>query len=159
MSGPLREGLLWLRMESDSDAVIDLAAARPVPPPSGVLRLDLRESTDVLVTERDARDPGVTSRILNGPFEGHGGILSDPRAIEQTVRTITERRVPAEDRGRIAILAAEEQSRRYADYVLGAVCVLAVVACASTFLARGAARPFIDLIGRFIPNPSRKPCP
>jgi len=112
-----RESLLWLRMEADSPAVDDLARARPIFPPKDVVRLDLREMTDVLVTERDARDPGVPSRILTKAIEGHGGILEDPEAIDQTMRTIVERRVPAavagmsvakletETGGRVVVLA------------------------------------------------------
>jgi hypothetical protein len=159
MSGPLREGLLWLRMEEDSPAVRDLATASAVAPPAGVLRLDLRESTDVLVTGRDARDPGVPSRVLNGQLEGHGGILADPSAIEQTVRTITERRIPPEDRPRAAVLAAERRSEDLNALVLGTICVLACVACATALVARSASLPFTHVIERFLPRATRRPCP
>src|SRR4029079_5024133 len=98
--------LLFLQMESDSAAVRDLARARPVPPPPGVTRLDLREAADVLVTARDARDPGVTSRILTRGIEGHGDILKDPEALDQTMRTIETRRGPTEDRLRVFLAGA-----------------------------------------------------
>jgi len=159
VDGPLREGLLWLRMESDSAAVIDLALAAPVPPPAGVVRLDLRELTDALVTPRDARDPGVPSRLLTKLDEGHGGILNDSRAIDLTVRTIADRRVPPEDRRRELIEAAEKQSDDLGGYVLGVVCVLAFVACATALISRNASLPFTDTLARFLPRASRRPCP
>lgn len=159
MSGPLREGLLWLRMEEDSPAVRDLATASAAPAPPGVVRLDLRESTDVLVTGRDARDPGVPSRILDGQLEGHGGILRDPVAIELTVRTISERRVPPEDRPRAMVLAAERRSEDLARLVLATVCVLACVACATALFARSSRLPFANALERLLPKASRRSCP
>ena len=157
-SGPLREGLLWLRMEPDSPAVLDLALATPVAPPAGVVRLDLRESSDVLVTPRDALDPGVPSRLLTVTAEGHGGILSDPAAIDLTVRTIADRRVPPEDRPRALVAVAEKQSDELGGYVLGIVCVLACIGCASALISRTTS-PFSDALARFLPRASRRPCP
>jgi hypothetical protein len=158
--GGLREGLLWLQMEADSLAVRDLARARPIAPPAGVVRLDLREATDLLVTERDAADPGVTSRILTGPVEGHGGILSDPQALDQTMRTISERRVPPDERSRALRIAAQQESQRVGDAVLVAVAVLAAVACLTAILLRGPAPTILgQALRAYLPRAERRSCP
>jgi hypothetical protein len=155
-----REGLLWLQMESDSSAVRDLARARPVPPPVGVTRLDLRESTDILVTESDARDPGVTSRVLTHGIEGHGDILKDPEALDQTMRTIVTRRVPPDERSRALLMAAEYQSSRFGDAVLMTLVALACAACLSAFVIRSPiTAPLSEALNAFLPRASRKPCP
>ena len=163
LTGPgaaFREGLLFLQMESDSAAVRDLARARPVPPPAGVTRLDLRESTDVLVTERDADDPGVTSRILTRGIEGHGDILKDPDALDQTMRTIATRRVPPDERSRVLVAAADYQSQHFGDAVLMALVALTCLACLSAVVIRSPlAAPLSDALGAFLPRASRKPCP
>jgi hypothetical protein len=158
--GGLREGLLWLRMEADSPAVRDLARARPSAPPAGVVRLDLREATDLLVTALDAADPGVPSRILTGPVEGHGGILSDPQAIDQTMRTIAERRVPPDERSLALRLAAEHESQRVGDGVFVAVAVLAAVACMTAMLLRGPAPTILgQALRAYLPRAERRSCP
>lgn len=155
-----REGLLFLQMESDSPAVRDLARARPVPPPAGVTRLDLRESTDLLVTERDARDPGVTSRILTRGFEGHGDILKDPEALDQTMQTIATRRVPPDERSRALLVAANYRSDRVGDAVLMTLVALTCAVCLSAFVIRSPiAAPLSDALSAFLPRASRKPCP
>lgn len=159
MSGPMRESLLWLHMEADSPAVRDLARTAAILPPPGVARLDLREASDVLVTDRDANDPGVPTRTLNGAVEGHGGILTDPLALELTMRTISERRVPAEDRPRAVIAVAQAQSDKVGSVVFGVVCVLAAVACATSLLSRGPALPFMSALQRFVPRATRRSCP
>lgn len=157
---PLRESLLWFQIEAHSDAVRDLALARAIPPPAGVVRLDLREATDVLVTARDARDPGVTSRVLSGSIEGHGGILTDPQAIDQTVRTITERRVPPDGRSRALALAAAEASDRIGGAILSLICVIALAACLTALIGRTPmAMAFSDALGAFVPRGKRRPCP
>jgi hypothetical protein len=158
--GMLRESLLWLRMESDSPAVRDLARTRAARPPDGVVRLDLREATDILVTARDARDPGVASRILTGAAEGHGGILTDPQAIDLTMRTIATRRVPPDERSHALQVAASEESDRIGSLVLVAVCALAVAACAAVVLGHtGGASRFVEGLAAFLPRAARKPCP
>lgn len=118
-------------LETRSEAVADLATARPVPPPAGVVRLDLRASTDVLVTGRDARDPGVPSRILSGSWDGHGGILSDPAALELTLRTIATRRVPPEERSQASV----EAEQRWSD-VWTALAVAGLVSLALLLIVR-----------------------
>ena len=156
----LREGLLFLQMESDSPAVRDLARARPVTPPAGVVRLDFREMSDVLVTERDARDPGVPSRILTRAIEGHGGILEDPEAIDQTLRTIVERRVPPDERSRLLLAAAQQGSERTGGIVLATLCALTFVLCLSALAIRSPiAAPLSNALGAFLPRAGRKPCP
>ena len=155
-----REGLLFLQMESDSAAVRDLARARPVPPPAGIARLDLRESTDVLVTERDASDPGVTSRILTRGFEGHGDILKDPEAIDQTMRTIVTRRVPPDERSRALLAVADYRSQHVGDAVLMTLVALTCAACLSALVIRSRiTAPLSDALAAFLPRASRKPCP
>ena len=155
-----REGLLFLQMESDSPSVRDLARARPIPPPVGVTRLDLRESTDVLVTELDARDPGVTSRILTRGLEGHGDILKDPEAIDQTMRTIVMRRVPPDERSAALLVAAQYRSEHIGDAVLITLCALACAACLSALVIRSPiTAPLSAALGAFLPRASRKPCP
>jgi PGAP1-like protein len=157
---PLRESLLWLNMEPDSPAVRDLARARAPAPPVGVVRLDIREAADVLVTGRDARDPGVDSRVLTGRAEGHGGILDDPEALDLTLATIAARRVPAETRSRALQLAAAESSRQIGGVVLLALCVLTCAACVAGFLGRSAfARGLSGALRAFVPRASRKQCP
>ena len=157
--GALRESLLWLSMESDSPAVRDLAFTASVPPPAGVVRLDLRESSDVLVTPRDAADPGVPSRLLTGAVEGHGGILTDPAALDLTMRTIADRRVPPEGRPRAVVAAIERQSDEVGNAILSLIAVLACIACMSALVMRSATIPLADALARFIPRASRKPCP
>ena len=159
-SDPLRESLLWLQIEAHSDAVRDLALTRAVAPPAGVVRLDLREASDVLVTERDAHDPGVTSRVLTGAIEGHGGILTDPQAIDQTVRTIAERRVPPDGRSRVLAFAAAQASRRIGGAVLTLICVIAFAACVASLIARTSIlSPLSDALRAFLPRARRRPCP
>ena len=157
---PVREGLLWLRMEPDSPTVRDLARARAMAPPAGVARLDLREATDVLVTGRDARDPGVPSRILAGRPEGHGGILDDPEAIDLTIATMSSRRVPPDERPRAVQVAAAETSRQVGVLVFLSLCVLTCAACIAGFLGRSAfARGLARDLGSFLPRATRKSCP
>jgi hypothetical protein len=158
-NGPFRESLLWLRKDIESTAMRDLALTAAVPPPPGVVRLDLREASDILVTARDAEDPGVPSRTLIGPLEGHGGILSDPVALDLTLRTISDRRVPPEERSPVVVAAAEEQSRQVGMWVLGAICVLGFLACASAALQRQVRLPYVPALQRLLPRVQRRPCP
>lgn len=159
MSGPLRESLLWLDMEQDSAAVRDLATTRAIAPPPGVVRLDIREATDVLVTDRDARDSGVVTRTLATKWEGHGDILKDATAIDLTMRTITDRRVPPDDRPRPFVGAVDVFSGGLGKVVFGIVCVLAAVACVTALVSREPAWRFVDALDRFVPRASRRSCP
>ncbi|HZP97850.1 MAG TPA: hypothetical protein VFC31_16150 [Candidatus Limnocylindria bacterium] len=93
-----RRVLLHMGWESDSDAARDTAVARPVAPPAGVVRVDIREATDAVVPARDATDPGVYSLVFDDAREGHGGALTDPRVLRATIQTIETRAVPPDDR-------------------------------------------------------------
>lgn len=120
--------------DPDSDAVRDLARARAVAPPAGIVRLDLRLATDALVSSVDARDPGVASRVLLptsfGELEGHGGILQSREALDLTLATITTRSVPPDRRDRVLLAASDVVSRTidgYAQVVLGGVCTVCLI--------------------------------
>jgi hypothetical protein len=176
-TGALRESLLWLHMESDSAAVRDLAHTQSVAPPAGVVRLDLREASDVLVTGRDAGDPGVTSRVLTGAVEGHGGILTDPKALDVTIRTIIWRRVPPDDRSSLLRAAAQQESDWIGRVVFILMCALVGGACGLRICARTAqgigvvgwgirlfaksqlGAAFARGLGSLLPRATRKPCP
>ena len=156
--GPLRDVLLRLGDEPDSDAARDLASTRPVAPPRGVVRLDLREANDLLVTGQDARDPGVTSRVLAGNgAEGHGGILTDPIAIDTTVATIATRRVPPDTRASALRDAAERESRGVGTVVFVALCVLTLALCVRVFDESKLAS-VVSFGMRFLPPAARKRC-
>ena len=108
LSGPARADTravtVWADLhDPESAAVRDLARTRAVAPPPGVVRLDLRLATDELVSARDARDPGVDSRVLLPTslrdWEGHGGILENDQALDLTLATIKQKSVPVDDRG------------------------------------------------------------
>ena len=156
--GLLRDVLLHLGDEPDSHAARDLASVRPVAAPRGVVRLDLREANDLLVTEHDARDPGVTSRVLvgHGP-DGHGGILTDPVAIDMTVATIATRRVPPDTRAERLLDAADRESRGLGSVVFVALCVLAVALCLRAFDDSKLAT-VVSFGLRFLPAAARKRC-
>ena len=155
----LQSGLRYLGMDPATDATRDLATVRPVAPPAGVVRLDLRESTDALVIARDAVDPGVPSRVLTGPLEGHGGILSDPNAIDMTVSTIAARRVPPEDRRAQALAhVAGDQQRLVNIEVLAALCVLTVALCFATKRLRAPIEAIGWAASHVVPPSKRKRC-
>ena len=156
--GFARDALLRARMEPQSSAARDLASTQPVDSPAGVVRLDLREATDVLVTDRDARDPGVESRVLAGGVDGHGGILTSPDAIDLTVMTIATRRVPPEARSRLLVDATVAESRAVSLLALIAICVLTVAACVGAFCLRGPLRTIRPITDRFVPRGTRRRC-
>ena len=141
----VREAARGLGFTTDAAAVRDLSRARASSAPAGVIRLDLRMASDALVTDRDSRLPGVETRLLDGALEGHSGILTDPRAIDLTVRTIATRRVPAEDRAPAAVRAAAERARVLGGAVLVALCVLAAALCVWGLCRRPVA-PLVDPI-------------
>lgn len=153
----LRRVASLFEMESKSAAVKDLASVHPIVPPVGVVRLDLRESTDVLVTSTDASDPGVPSRILNEAAEGHGGILTDPRAVDLTMRTISTRRVPPDDRARALVDATDLSSLLIALLATAVAVALAGLLC---FVYRlPGVRIASTLLTLLLPPARRKPCP
>jgi hypothetical protein len=107
--------------DPESAAVRDLARIRAVAPPTGVVRLDLRLATDELVSSRDARDPGVDSRVLLPTslrdWEGHGGILKNDQALDLTLATIKQKAVPVDDRGILLRAAAQVISDRVSEWI------------------------------------------
>lgn len=155
--GLLRAVPLYFGLESSSDAVRDLARLAPVRPPAGVVRLDLREMTDLLVPGRDARDPGVPSRVLTGALEGHGGILGDRQAIDLTLRTIGARRVPPDDRSVLLARAAEAGAAGLGDALLR-LTLMACVLCSAGALCRRF-MPGVLRQWSVLPRAWRRPCP
>ncbi len=100
------------KIDPGSPVARGLAKARPVPPPLGVTRLDLRAPTDFTVTASDATDPGVTSRTLwpsdlQGYIDGHGAVTRDPEALRLIRSTIETRAVPAEHRDALSGLRTD----------------------------------------------------
>jgi hypothetical protein len=108
--------------DPDSSAVRDMTRLRASGPPPGVARLDLRLATDALVSNADARDPGVASRVLLpgsiGELEGHGGILNSEEALDLTMATIRTKAVPADARG-VALRSASGAIANTFDYYAG----------------------------------------
>lgn len=89
----------------DTPAVRDLARVTAPPAPAGIVRLDLREATDVTVGGADAVARGVPSLTLaSTAADGHGWVLGDPDTIGLVQRTIATRRVATDPRA--AALAA-----------------------------------------------------
>lgn len=148
--------------EPDSAATRDLAVTRAPAPPAGVVRLDLRESKDVLVTARDARDPGVPSRILQTQrpgvqdLDGHGAIMLDPNAIDLTVQTIASRRVPPDRRSQQLIDAAQRESNWRSGLALLALCALTVGVCVHLINRRNVTAA-LKIVRKFIPPVERCP--
>lgn len=113
--GPVRDivraGATLVARDPESAAARDLATARPIAPPQGVVRLDLSLSTDGFVNRYDAIDPGVDQRVFlpasPGEFlDGHGGSLTNREIGEAIVETIREHRLPPDRRDGITRLIA-----------------------------------------------------
>jgi len=97
--------------DPESPAIRDLATARPIRPPTGVVRLDVSLATDGLVNEFDARDPGVPQRLFlpATPYElvnGHGGSLVNREIADLIVETVRTHQVPPDRRDPITRLVA-----------------------------------------------------
>jgi len=142
-SGPARADTravtVWADLhDPESPAVRDLARIRAVPPPAGVVRLDLRLATDELVSSKDARDPGVDSRVLLPTslrdWEGHGGILQNDQALDLTLATIKQKAVPADDRGFVLRAATGLVTDRTSALVDGVADVGLSLLCAGILL-------------------------
>lgn len=139
------------KLDPGSAAARGLARARPVPPPAGVVRLDLRTATDWTVTAGDARDPGVESRVLlpsdlRGYLDGHGAVTRDPEALRLITSTIEKRASPADTRGWQVELAAELASGQASRFALLLFCFGALVACGMHAALRSA--PLLRLVTR-----------
>jgi len=126
LSGPARDDTRGVATslqlhDPDTAAVRDLATLRAIPPPPGVVRLDLRLATDAIVSSRDSRDPGVESRVLLPSslreWEGHGGILHSEEALDLTLSTIRQKSVPPDDRGIVLRRASEAISENLSERV------------------------------------------
>jgi len=130
--------LLSTKLDVGSDAAHDLAHAQPAPGGSGITRVDLRMSTDVAVTSRDAADPGVESRTLvpgdlGGFIDGHGAITTDRRALDLVMTTIATRAIPPDTRSAPEKKLADLESLG-ALAISAALCVVGVAAaCAVSF--------------------------
>lgn len=126
----------------DSPAVRDLARLRPSAAPPGIARLDLRLTTDVLVAGRDAATPGIDSRILfpssAQSIEGHGGILTDPRALDLVTATIATGRPPVDERGALLRRATDFWADKVDELALLLLLALAAGAITSAFALRAA---------------------
>ncbi len=150
---------LMARIEPESDAASDLATVRPIPAPRGVVRLDVRESGDAMVSGRDARDPGVTSRVIDGPpLTGHADILTNPDVMRMTLDTMIGRRVPLDARSRDLIDAAQRNADQL-DGIARVVLPALVVLCVCVWLGRRSTAPLVDPFLRMLPWPKRRGCP
>ena len=152
LSGPARadtrDVAVWADLhDPESAAVRDLARVRAVAPPPGVVRLDLRLATDELVSSKDARDPGVDSRVLLPTtlrdWEGHGGILENDQALDLTLATIRQKAVPADVRGVLLRAATEVISdrtsglvERLSDIAFEGLCVLILLGGVGALMRR-----------------------
>ena len=123
-----------------SDAIRDLAAARPIRAPTGVARVDVSLATDGLVNEFDARDPGVPQRLflpatLRELIDGHGGSLVNRQIADVVVETIRTHEVPPDRRDPITRVVAPilwDQETRLWRRLL----IVASLAAVSLYLAR-----------------------
>src|SRR5207248_11748529 len=119
-----------------SDAIRDLAVARPIREPAGVARVDASLATDGLVNEFDARDPGVPQRLYlpatpRELIDGHGGSLVNREIADLVVETVRTHEVPPDRRDPITRLVApilwDEETRVWRRILLilslGAVCL------------------------------------
>jgi len=119
-----------------SDAIRDLAAARPIRAPAGVARVDVSLATDGLVNEFDARDPGVPQRLflpatLRELVDGHGGSLVNRQIADLVVETVRTHEVPPDRRDPITRLVApilwDQETRLWRRFLLvvslAAVCL------------------------------------
>ena len=119
-----------------SDAIRDLAVARPIRAPAGVARVDASLATDGLVNEFDARDPGVPQRLYlpatpRELIDGHGGSLVNREIADLVVETVRTHEVPPDRRDPVTRLVApilwDEETRVWRRILLvlslGAVCL------------------------------------
>ena len=95
--------MIFAQPDPESLAARDLATFRPVVPPHGVVRLDISLATDGVVSQDDARDPGVPQRVFlpgspGEAIDGHGGSLTSRAVIQLVGQTVRTHRVPPDDR-------------------------------------------------------------
>ena len=99
----VRAGGVVVARDPQSTAINDLATARPIPPPVGIVRVDASLATDGFVNEFDARDPGVPQRLFlpatpRELIDGHGGSLVNREIGDLVVETIRTHEVPPDRR-------------------------------------------------------------
>ena len=134
----VRAGGVAVARDPQSTAINDLATARPIPPPRGIVRVDASLATDGFVNEFDARDPGVPQRLFlpaspRELIDGHGGSLVNREIGDLVVETIRTREVPPDRRDPITQLVApilwNEETRLWRRVLLittlAAVCLYA----------------------------------
>ena len=122
--------------DPSSDAIRDLAVARPIRAPAGVARVDVSLATDGLVNEFDARDPGVPQRVflpatLRELIDGHGGSLVNRQIADLVVETVRTHEVPPDRRDPLTRLVApilwDQETRLWRRFLLvvalAAVCI------------------------------------
>jgi len=107
----VRAAAVAVARDPESAAIRDLATARPIRPPAGVVRLDISLATDGLVNEFDARDPGVAQRLYlpatpRELVDGHGGSLVNREIADLVVETVRTHEVPPDRRDPITRLVA-----------------------------------------------------
>ena len=136
----VRAGGVAAARDPASDAIRDLAAARPIPAPPGVARVDVSLATDGLVNEFDARDPGVPQRLylpatLRELIDGHGGSLVNRQIADLVAETVRTHEVPPDRRDPITRLAApiiwDQETRLWRRFLL-----VATLAAVSLYVAR-----------------------
>lgn len=119
-----------------SDAIRDLAVARPIRAPAGVARVDVSLATDGLVNQFDARDPGVPQRLflpatLRELIDGHGGSLVNRQIADLVAETVRTHDVPPDRRDPITRVVApilwDQETRLWRRFLLvvtlAAVCL------------------------------------
>ena len=134
----VRAGGTVIARDPESAAINDLATARPIPPPVGIVRVDASLATDGFVNEFDARDPGVPQRLFlpatpRELIDGHGGSLVNRQIADLVVETISTHQVPPDRRDPITQLVApilwNEETRLWRRVLLvvtlAAVCLYA----------------------------------
>ena len=123
-----------------SDAIRDLATARPIRAPAGVARVDVSLATDGFVNEFDARDPGVPQRVflpatLRELIDGHGGSLVNRQIADLVVETVRTHEVPPDRRDPFTRLVApilwDQETRLWRRFLL-----VATLGAVSLYLAR-----------------------
>jgi hypothetical protein len=97
--------------DPESAAIRDLATARPIRPPAGIVRVDVSLATDGLVNEFDARDPGVPQRLflpatVRELVDGHGGSLVNRQIADLVIETVRTHAVPPDRRDPVTRLIA-----------------------------------------------------
>ena len=134
----VRAGGVAVARDPQSQAINDLATARPIPPPAGIVRVDASLASDGFVNEFDARDPGVPQRLFlpvtpREWLDGHGGSLVNRQIADLVLETVRTHQVPPDRRDPITRLVApilwDEETRVWRRILLaitvGAFCLYA----------------------------------